>query len=216
MLKEIISSITFIIFSTVVFGQETDSISVDKSVIDYISFPGPIKFKSEEFFLTWSKKNTATWYQQQYIQRDDDVDNYQDRINVSFFDKDIDPFEAAKMKKESIEERKEKTKDNYSFVGIVESPDGTEVIVDYLVTVVTQDKEPYAEYNIDRFKTIKVNDKPCLLIYSYSKRYIEGDFKYMSRVVNKERNRLIEAVINSKMPTIKLTSVPGDKGNNKF
>lgn len=189
-------------------AQEKDSTSIDKSVVDYVSFPGPIKFKGEEFFLTWSKKNTATWYQQQYIQRDDDLENYRERVNISFFDKDIDPYEAAKSKKENIEQRREKTKDNYSFVGVTESPDGTEVIVDYLVTIIQQDKEPYAEYNIDRFKTVKVNDKVGLLIYSYSKRYTEGDLKYMSRVVNKERNRLMEAVINSKMPTISLSTAP--------
>lgn len=207
-MKKIIAFFALILGVFLGIAQDKDSITTDKSVVDYISFPGPIKFKGEEFFLTWSKKNTATWYQQQYIQRDDDLENYRERVNISFFDKDIDPYDAAKTKKENIEQRKEKTKDNYSFVGVTESPDGTEVIVDYLVTIIQQDKEPYAEYNIDRFKTVKVNDKVGLLIYSYSKRYIEGDLKYMSRVVNKERNRLMEAVINSKMPTINLPTAP--------
>lgn len=207
-MKKIIAFFALILGVFLGIAQDKDSITTDKSVVDYISFPGPIKFKGEEFFLTWSKKNTATWYQQQYIQRDDDLENYRERVNISFFDKDIDPYDAAKTKKETIEQRKEKTKDNYSFVGVTESPDGTEVIVDYLVTIIQQDKEPYAEYNIDRFKTVKVNDKVGLLIYSYSKRYIEGDLKYMSRVVNKERNRLMEAVINSKMPTINLPTAP--------
>lgn len=207
-MKKIIAFFALILGIFLGIAQDKDSITTDKSVVDYISFPGPIKFKGEEFFLTWSKKNTATWYQQQYIQRDDDLENYRERVNISFFDKDIDPYDAAKTKKENIEQRKEKTKDNYSFVGVTESPDGTEVIVDYLVTIIQQDKEPYAEYNIDRFKTVKVNDKVGLLIYSYSKRYIEGDLKYMSRVVNKERNRLMEAVINSKMPTINLPTTP--------
>lgn len=207
-MKKIIAFFALILGIFLGIAQDKDSITTDKSVVDYISFPGPIKFKGEEFFLTWSKKNTATWYQQQYIQRDDDLENYRERVNISFFDKDIDPYDAAKTKKENIEQRKEKTKDNYSFVGVTESPDGTEVIVDYLVTIIQQDKEPYAEYNIDRFKTVKVNDKVGLLIYSYSKRYIEGDLKYMSRVVNKERNRLMEAVINSKMPTINLPTAP--------
>lgn len=205
-MKKTVAFFALILGTFLAIAQEKDSTSIDKSVVDYISFPGPIKFKGEEFFLTWSKKNTATWYQQQYIQRDDDLENYRERVNISFFDKDIDPYEAAKSKKENIEQRREKTKDNYSFVGVTESPDGTEVIVDYLVTIVQQDKEPYAEYNIDRFKTVKVNDKVGLLIYSYSKRYTEGDLKYMSRVVNKERNRLLEAVIGSKMPTITLSA----------
>lgn len=204
MLKKSLALFSFLCLITFALAQEKDSIVEKKDVIDYISFPGPIKFNGEEFFLSSSKKNTATWYQQQYIQRDDDVENYRERINISFFDKDIDPYEAAKMKKESIEQRKEKTNDNYSFVEVTESPDGSEVIVDYLVTVIQKDKEPYAEYNIDRFKTIKQEKGPALLIYSYSKRYIEGDMKYMSRVVNRERKKLLEAIINSKMPAINI------------
>lgn len=214
--KILLSAFCLFALSTTFHSQETKTeetaVSAPIEVIDRLTVPGPLTFNENEYFLTWSKQNSATWAQQQYILRDDDLNNYKELINLSYFDKEINLETAVKQKVEYVEKRKERTQDKYSFVGVTESPDGKEIIVDYLVTVVPQEGESYAEYNIDRFKNFDVNGKKSFLIFSYSKR-IAGDLKYASKALSKERNRLMEAVIKTVIPTVtyKPTAVEAKK-----
>jgi hypothetical protein len=160
-------------FSSLVHSQETKTEETTApapvEVIDRLNIPGPLTFNGNEYFLTWSKQNSATWAQQQYILRDDDFNNYKELINISYFDKEIDIEMAVKQKVEYVENRKERTQDKYSFVSVTESPDGKEIIVDYLVTVVPKEGESYAEYNIDRFKNFDANGKKSFLIFLIQK-----------------------------------------------
>lgn len=214
--KILLSAFCLFTLTSAFYSQETKTeenpVSAPVEVIDRLTVPGPLAFNENEYFLTWSKQNSATWAQQQYILRDDDFNNYKELINLSYFDKEIDLETAVKQKVEYVEKRKERTQDKYSFVGVTESPDGKEIIVDYLVTVVPQEGESYAEYNIDRFKNFDVNGKKSFLIFSYSKR-IAGDLKYASKALSKERNRLMEAVIKTAIPTVtyKPTAVEAKK-----
>lgn len=214
--KILLSAFCLFALTSTFYSQETKTeespVSAPIEVIDRLTVPGPLSFNENEYFLTWSKQNSATWAQQQYILRDDDFNNYKELINLSYFDKEIDLETAVKQKVEYVEKRKERTQDKYSFVGVTESPDGKEIIVDYLVTVVPQEGESYAEYNIDRFKNFDVNGKKSFLIFSYSKRIV-GDLKYASKALSKERNRLMEAVIKTAIPTVtyKPTAVEAKK-----
>lgn len=214
--KILLSAFCLFVLTSAFYSQETKTeespVSAPIEVIDRLTVPGPLTFNENEYFLTWSKQNSATWAQQQYILRDDDFNNYKELINLSYFDKEIDLETAVKQKVEYVEKRKERTQDKYSFVGVTESPDGKEIIVDYLVTVVPQEGESYAEYNIDRFRNFDVNGKKSFLIFSYSKR-IAGDLKYASKALSKERNRLMEAVIKTAIPTVtyKPTAVEAKK-----
>ena len=203
--KILLSAFCFFALTSPFHSQETKTEETTApapiEVIDRLNIPGPLTFNGNEYFLTWSKQNSATWAQQQYILRDDDFNNYKELINISYFDKEIDIEMAVKQKVEYVENRKERTQDKYSFVSVTESPDGKEIIVDYLVTVVPKEGESYAEYNIDRFKNFDANGKKSFLIFSYSKR-IAGDLKYSSKALSKERNKLMEAVITTAIPNV--------------
>lgn len=191
---------------------EETTATTPAEVIDRLNIAGPLTFRESEYFLTWSKQNSPTWAQQQYILRDDDFKNYKELINFSYFDKEIDMETAVKQKVEYVEKRKDRTQDKYSFVSVTESPDGKEIVVDYLVTVVPQEGESYAEYNIDRFKGFDAGGKKSFLIFSYSKRLV-GDLKYASKSLTKERSRLMEGVITMAIPpiTYKPTAVEAKK-----
>lgn len=214
--KILFSTLSLFVFTAIFHSQETKTeeiaISAPVEVIDRLNIPGPLTFRENEYILTWSKQNSPTWAQQQYILRDDDFNNYKELINFSYFDKEIDIETAVKQKVEYVEKRKERTQDKYSFVSVTESPDGKEIVVDYLVTVVPQEGESYAEYNIDRFKNFDAGGKKSFLIFSYSKRIV-GDLKYASKSLSKERNRLMEGVITMAIPpvTYKPTAVEAKK-----
>ena len=190
-------------FTSSLYSQETKTeettTATPVEVIDRLNIPGPLTFNENEFLLALSKQNSATWAQQQYIMRDDVLNNYKELINISYFDKEIDMETAIKQKVEFVEKRR--SKDKYSFVNVTESPDGKEIIVDYLTTETPAEGEPYAEYNLDRFKNFDVNGKKSFIIFSYSKR-LAGDLKYASKSLSKERNRLMEAAITTAIPPV--------------
>ncbi|SHJ98330.1 hypothetical protein [Epilithonimonas mollis] len=195
-------------------SQETKteeiSVSAPAEVVDRLNIPGPVNFNDNEYFLVWSKQNSVTWAQQQYIMKDDDFSNYKELINISYFDKEIDMETAVQQKADYAEKLKEKAQDKYSFVGVTESPDGKEMIVDYLITVTPKEGESFAEYNIDRFKSFDLNGKKSFLIFSYSKR-IAGDLKYAAKALSKERNRLMEATIKTAIPPVTYKPTEVDK-----
>lgn len=201
--------LSFLLIFGFVFLQlsaQEDTKIEGRDVADYLSVPGPFKIGDSEFFLYWSKKNSATWFQQKYLRSDDNYDNYEELVNISFFNKEIDIDDAVKKKVDNITKRKTDLNDNYSFIDVIESPDGNELIVDYLVTIVPKegDGEAYAEYNIDRFRPTKNGDQNGLLIFSYSKRLYGSDFRSASKYINKQRNKMLDYVITAPMPTIKV------------
>lgn len=212
--KILLSAFCLFSLSSTLLAQETKTeetpASAPVEVIDRLNIPGPITFNDGEFILAMSKQNSATWAQQQYILRDDDLKNYKELINISYFDKEIDMETAVKQKVDFIEKRK--SKDKNTFMDVTESPDGKEIIVDYLTTDTPKEGESFAEYNLDRFKSYDVNGKKSFVIFSYSKR-TAGDLKYAARSLSKERSRLMEAAIKTAIPpvTYKPTAVEPKK-----
>ena len=191
-----------LVFTSSLYSQETkpsEAVTAPVEIIERLNIPGPLTFNENEFILAMSRQNSVTWAQQQYIMRDDVLHNYKGLINISYFDKEIDMETAIKQKVQFVEKRR--SKDKYSFVNVTESPDGKEIIVDYLTTETPAEGEPYAEYNLDRFKNFDTGGKKSFIIFSYSKR-IAGDLKYASRSLSKERSRLMEAAITTAIPPV--------------
>lgn len=214
-IKNLLAVSIGLIFTSASYAQETskkETPATPTEIVDRLNIPGPLTFDSNEYFLTWSKQNSSTWAQQQYLLRDDDFKNYKELINISYFDKEIDMENAVRQKVDYVQNRKDRSQDKYSFVNVTESPDGKEIIVDYLVTVVPKDSESYAEYNFDRFKNYDAGGKKSFVIFSYSKR-LPGDLKYAVKSLSKDRSRLMEAVISTAIPpvTYKPTAVEPKK-----
>ena len=200
-----------LVFTSSLYSQETkpsEAVTAPVEIIERLNIPGPLTFNENEFILAMSRQNSVTWAQQQYIMRDDVLNNYKELINISYFDKEIDMETAIKQKVEFVEKRR--SKDKYSFVNVTESPDGKEIIVDYLTTETPAEGEPFAEYNLDRFKNFDTNGKKSFIIFSYSKR-IAGDLKYASRSLSKERSRLMEAAITTAIPPVTYKSTEVEK-----
>lgn len=182
--------------------SENEKINSNMSkIIDRLRIPGPLTFNGNEFFLVWSKQNSPTWAQQQYVQRDDDFNNYKELINISYFDKEIDIDTAVKQKVEYVQKKKQ-DKDKNFFINVTESPDENEIVVDYLITITPKDGEPYAEYDMDRFISHENRlKKKYFVIFSYSKRFF-GDLKSAAKSLSKERSKLMEEIISLKIPKI--------------
>ena len=86
MLKKIF--LLFLIGSlTFVKAQETDLLSI----------PNPVEYDGTEFFLARAKQRSKTLFQQQYIPKDEQLENFNQIIDFSFFNKEIEMELAVRI-----------------------------------------------------------------------------------------------------------------------
>lgn len=182
--------------------------SAQDSVTDLLSVPGPIEFHGDEFFLSWSRQNSKTLSVQQYLPRDEKIEDFTELLNFSYFNKEIDIEMAVRQKVESVQYLM--GKDKFAKVNVSESPDKTEYIVDYTVSEGIEKGTPFLEYNIYRFKNYDKAGAKSFLILSYAKRIYGSDYKGATKTFARQRDELLTAMIEYKIPEIKLINQTAD------
>lgn len=124
-----------------------------------------------------------TLFRQQFLPRDERIEDYNQLLDFSFFNKEIEMELAVRQKVESIQNRGEK--DKFSKVNVTESPAGDEFIVDYFISEAPENGNSYVEYNVYRFKQFENSGQKSLILF-YSTR-IYGDLKSSAkRLLKKE------------------------------
>ena len=180
-------------------AQETDT--------SILSFSNPIEYDGTEFYLIQSKQRSKTLFQEQYIPKDENLHDFTQLLDFSFFNKEIETELAVRQKVESVQQREKK--DKFAKVNVSESPDGKEFIVDYFISEAPENGDSYIEYNIYRFKNMENGGQKSFLIMSYAKR-MYGDLKSAAKALAKQRDHLMATMIEYKIPEIKVAgSTPG-------
>lgn len=198
MFKKIILAL-FISSVTLANAQEAET--------SILSFSNPLEYDGTEFYLVQSKQRSKTLFQEQYIPKDENLQDFTQLLDFSFFNKEIEMELAVRQKVESVQQREKK--DKFAKVNVTESPDGKEFVVDYFISESPETGEPYMEYNIYRFKGMENSGQKSFLIMSYAKR-IYGDLKSAAKALAKQRDHLMATMIEYKVPEIKVAaSAPG-------
>ena len=172
------------------------------NVPDLLSIPGPIEYDGTEYFLSWSKPMSKTLFRQQYLPIDERIEDFVQLLDFSYFNKEIEMELAVRQKVEGIQERGKK--DKFAKVNVIESPDGTEYIVDYFISESPDKGDSYIEYNVYRFKNYTNGTDKSFLILAHAKR-MYGDLKSSAKSLAKQRDHLITTMIEFKIPEIKVT-----------
>lgn len=179
--------------ATLIHAQETET--------SILSFPNPIEYDGTEFYIIQSKQRSKTLFQEQYIPKDENLRDFNQLIDFSFFNKEIETELAVRQKVESVQQREKK--DKFAKVNVTESPDGKEFIVDYFISEAPENGDSYIEYNIYRFKNMENGGQKSFLIMSYAKR-MYGDLKSAAKALAKQRDHLMATMIEYKIPEIKV------------
>lgn len=179
--------------ATLINAQETET--------SILSFPNPIEYDGTEFYIIQSKQRSKTLFQEQYIPKDENLRDFNQLLDFSFFNKEIETELAVRQKVESVQQREKK--DKFAKVNVTESPDGKEFIVDYFISEAPENGDSYIEYNIYRFKNMENGGQKSFLIMSYAKR-MYGDLKSAAKALAKQRDHLMTTMIEYKIPEIKV------------
>ncbi len=192
------------IFLLVLIGSLT---FVKAQETDLLSIPNPVEYDGTEFFLVRAKQRSNTLFQQQYIPKDEQLENFNQIIDFSFFNKEIEMELAVRKKVESVQSRKD---DKFAKVNVTESPDGTEYIVDFYISEAPEKGDSFVEYDIYRFKKFDNGTQKSFLMLNYAKR-IYGDLKSAAKLLAKQRDQLMTGMIEYKIPEIKVLAVETKK-----
>ena len=189
------------------FITSVSFLNAQETATSILSFPNPLEYDGAEFYLIQSKQRSKTLFQEQYIPKDENLRDFTQLLDFSFFNKEIDIELAVRQKVESVQQREKK--DKFAKVNVTESPDGKEFIVDYFISEAPENGDSYIEYNIYRFKNMENGGQKSFLIMSYAKR-MYGDLKSATKALAKQRDHLMTTMIEYKIPKIKIAeSTPG-------
>ena len=171
--------------------------------IERIGVKGPLIFNETSFGLAWTDKPNDTYFIQEYLPKGEKVESFNQMLTLHLFVKDITVKKAVKIKVQELENRK-KTDPTCQYA-VTESPDGKEVIVDCILGESKGDKMSIMEFNIYRYKQVELSDKKkAILIYAYSKRAYGDDITPFLKNLGKDRSALLNVMIGSEMPNVKL------------
>lgn len=189
------------------FITSVSFLNAQETATSILSFPNPLEYDEAEFYLIQSKQRSKTLFQEQYIPKDENLRDFTQLLDFSFFNKEIEIELAVRQKVESVQQREKK--DKFAKVNVTESPDGKEFIVDYFISEAPENGDSYIEYNIYRFKNMENGGQKSFLIMSYAKR-MYGDLKSATKALAKQRDHLMTTMIEYKIPKIKIAeSTPG-------
>lgn len=169
--------------------------------IDRIGVQGPLKFNNTNFNLTWTAKPNDKYYIQEYLPNGEKLENFNQMLTIHLFDTDITPRLAVEQKiKELTERKKTDAICNYQ---VIESPDETEFIIDFLLGESKDNQMTVVEFIVYRYKQIQIDEKKtALIVYAFSKRGYGENITVFFQTLKDDRVKYLNEMISIEIPTI--------------
>jgi hypothetical protein len=154
-------------------------------VTDYLKIGNTIKFNKENYTLGWSSHPNDGYYIQEYFPKGEKPETFKKMFTINVLVAEgITPQLAAQAKCTELDNRK-KT-DNCCHYKKYENKKSGEYMIDFLVSNGEKGKEPtVVEFNLYRYKAIKVNGKNAIQLSFYSQRAYNADvYNLLSKLVD--------------------------------
>ena len=188
---------TLIALSTFLFIFMT----IPDNTVDRLGVKGPLEFNKTEFKLVWTDNPNDNYYIQEYLPDGEDLETFNQMLTIHLFDTDMKIKNAVGQKVKELKKRK-KT-DAICNYQVIESPDGKEFIVDFILGESEGDAMTIVEFNVYRYKQIKISKKKnAIIVYTYSKRSYGDDITTFFETLGNDRTRYLNEMTSSEIPSI--------------
>lgn len=173
--------------------------------IDRLGVKGPLEFNNINFKLAWTDKPNDIYYIQEYLPDGEKPERFNQMLTIHLFDTEIKIKDAVGQKiKELTERKKTDAVCNYQ---VIESPDGNEFIVDFLLGESKDDQMTIVEFNVYRYKQIEISKKrKAIIVYAYSKRSYGDDITNFFKTLKDDRTNYLNQMISADIPIVKIES----------
>jgi hypothetical protein len=190
---------TLILLSTIFLSFTTFT----DHIVDQLGVKGPLEFNKTNFNLASAQKVNENYYIQEYLPDKEVFDSFDQLLTIHLFLTSISPDRAAKQKLAELTERK-KT-DPICNYQTNQSPDGKEVMVDFLLGESKDNKMTIAEFNVYRYKQIDIGkNEKAIFVYAYSKRAYGADITAFLKNLKADRIEYLNQMIVTEMPKAKI------------
>lgn len=180
-----------------VFGQTSGPVK------DYLGLAKPILFDNVPYNLSWSAHPSASYYKQEYLARNDNIDKFKRLVSIDLL---VGQVNLKDIVADKIAELNNLKATNPIINHQTFSKDD-EIMLDFLISQNAADGKQVniVERNVYRYKMIKVkNGQEALLLFAVSDRAYGNDIDtFLSNLKNNKQN-LLNAVGAFTLPEIKL------------
>lgn len=172
-------------------------------VTDKLGVKGPLKYNNMLFSLAFADKSNGNYYVQEYLPPGDKVETFHNMLSIFLLADTLSVRSAVKAKADELEKRKKD--DPVCRYELNQSPDGKEIMVDFVLAQAKGNKVAVVEFNIYRYKQVTLSDgAKALMIYAYSKRGYGDDITAFFDDLKENRIRYLNGMITSDMPAVRL------------
>ncbi len=150
-----------------------------------------ISFNNVEYFFTNSEKqDSLSNNKSEYLLPNELISQFSHKFCLEINDKESDLTIATKLKvKELLQRKKSDLKLRFD---MVENPEGTEIIIDYLKF---EPSKNYVEYNVEKYKVLTLSEeKKVISIYRYTSRSYENDIPSFVQYITENKGIYIDAM----------------------
>lgn len=176
---------------------------VPAEVTERLNVSGPLELNNTTFNLAWSDHPRDNYYIQEYLPEGETVDDFNQMLTLHLFVGETTVEQGIGQKMRELDERKET--DPVCNYAIMNNPDKTEYMIDFLLGESEGGATTVVEFNVYRYKRVQVaKKKEGLLVYAYSKRAYMEDVTEFMQGLKEARTTYLNQVIEADMPEIKI------------
>lgn len=174
---------------------------------DRIGLAGPLTFGKTAFELAWSNQPSYQYYVQKYLPKGETLEDFSQQLAIHLVITNAKPEAAVQEQIRYLDERQDSFDPVVNYA-VSKSPDG-EYMLDFLVSEIEDDCLTLVEFNIYRYKQIRLsNNQPALIIYTYSARsYDDQIIPFLESLVS-ERVGYLNQMILSEIPSVEIGIYP--------
>ena len=178
------------------------SVLITGDPIDRIGVKGPITFDDVSYNLAWSDHPHEKYYVQEYLPAGETVERFNQMLTIHLFDQSVKPKNGVNQKVAELNERKKS--DPVCNYAVMESPDGKDFLLDFLLSDSKDGRLRIVEFNAYKYKQIEIGDRKALLVFAYSKRAYDDEIEPFLKGLKEERMKHLQQVIKAELPTVTL------------
>ena len=172
----------------------TSTMLMAQKVKDYFGVTD-LKFNGTKYHLGFSHNNSYL-YLQEYFPKGQTYEKYEDMFTVCV---NVAPKQtpemAVKAKEAELANRKKINKDVWNWA-LFQSPDGSEYIIDFICCEGNADSLKMIEFDVHKYRMIKVDGFPALQLIFYTHRVYGDDIMpFMKEKLADFRQKALNAII---------------------
>jgi hypothetical protein len=176
--------------------------------VERLGVKGPLTFNGTSFQLAWTSNPADNYFIQEYLPAGENVEHFHHMMSL-FLETGHTTLKKVVSEKVAELDQRKKTDPTCHYL-LIQNPDSSEYILDFVLGESKNDKMTTEEFTIYRFKEVDLgNNKKGVLIFAFSKRAYGNDITPFYQNLKTDREKLINAMIDTELPAIHIAGKSG-------